>query len=138
MANEQNLISPEQRNLTSEEARRIGSLGGKASVKAKRKKKAIREIIEEMLSMNAPKKLSEEFARVYGFDPKDMTNKDTLILAQLNKAVVKKDTQAFTALLDRLEGKPQQTIDNTYGGNDVTIKVKAPKVVEEKESAEDN
>lgn len=49
MANESNLRVP-----TSEEARRIGFKGGKASAKARRKKKLMKEQIELLLSLPFP------------------------------------------------------------------------------------
>ncbi len=42
----------------------------------------------------------------------DLTQYDIIILAQLAKARAK-DTQAFNALLDRLEGKPVQSTEIT-------------------------
>ena len=38
------------RRLTSEEAREVGSLGGKASVKARRKKRELKKLLEIALS----------------------------------------------------------------------------------------
>ena len=50
MANEQNLTKMgKARGLTTEEARRIGSAGGKKSVQVRKERKAIREMFEDKL-----------------------------------------------------------------------------------------
>lgn len=49
MANEQNLIPKQKGELSVEEAKRMGSKGGKRSVEVRREKKLLKELCEEKL-----------------------------------------------------------------------------------------
>lgn len=80
MANEQNL-----RKLTTEEAREIGKIGGKASALARSKKRTMREIAEMVghLPVTDPKMLAK--LREAGFkDP--ITNDDAAFFGLIRKA----------------------------------------------------
>ena len=55
MANEQNLIT--QRDRSPEERRKVAQMGQKASAEARRRKKSIREVLEVILSLDAPEEM---------------------------------------------------------------------------------
>lgn len=110
MANESNLRVP-----TSEEARRIGSKGGKASAKARRKKKLMKEQIELLLSLPFPdvrdktgKKIKNVFKQL-GIEEENIDNQMAIIVALWQKAL-KGDYQAFIALRDTVGEKPKEEI----------------------------
>ena len=91
MANEQNLIKKgKARGLTSEEAQRIGSLGGKASVKARAERKTLREELLLLLSEG------------------DIQNKISLALL---KQAEKGNTKAYEIIRDTVGEKPKENIN---------------------------
>lgn len=45
-----------------------------------------------------------------------LSQQDLLNIAQIKKAK-EGDTQAYNAVIDRLEGKPKQAVDNNHSGN---------------------
>lgn len=119
MANEQNL-----RKLTTEQAREIGKLGGKASAAAKAKKRTLREIAEMVgtMELKDPKMLAALHAA--GFqDP--ITNDDAAFFGLCRKAQ-SGDPSAMKLLAEmrgqystRVEVEPVQPkplIDLTKGG----------------------
>ena len=75
------------------EARERGRAGGIASGQARRLKKSVRSILEAMLSG----KIEVEGVRV--------SRLEAILAAQVKKAL-DGDTRAFSAILDRLEGRP--------------------------------
>ena len=89
IGNPQNLKVP-----TSEEARKNGSKGGKASAEARHRKKLLRECLEELLER-----------KVIGSDGKKITGADEVAIALYRKAT-KGDVKAFEALRDTIGQKP--------------------------------
>lgn len=87
-ANPQNLKIP-----TSEEARRNGAKGGKASGEARRKKKLLRECLDELLAREYDTKLGK------------MTGSEALSV-QLMKKALNGDVKAFEVLRDTAGQKP--------------------------------
>ncbi len=99
MANEQNLI-PQAHKLTVEEQ----SAGGKASGKARRRKREIREMLEEYLAMPA---------KVNG---KDATRKDVMVLNAIRivtegNASDSDFLKAFTLIRDTIGEQPVQRVE---------------------------
>lgn len=99
MANEQNLI-PAAHKLTVEEA----SKGGKASGEARRRKREIREMLEEYLAMPA---------KVNG---KDATRKDVMVLNAIRivtegKASDSDFLKAFALIRDTIGEQPVQRVE---------------------------
>ncbi|MCP4178056.1 MAG: hypothetical protein GY756_09835 [bacterium] len=123
-----------QNTRTKKDQRKIASMGGKASVKSRKKKRMIKEVIEQYLDISAPLKVIDKLSKIYKIDKKSITNKEAMILTQLSKAITKQDTQAFNAILDRTEGKPLQTIENKQ---DMKIKIQLPENMQEKQSKKD-
>ena len=109
-----------QNTRTKEEQRRIASQGGKASVAARRRKKALKECFDALLDKNYK-----------GKDGKVITGSETLALAVFQKAQ-RGDLKAFEIVRDTAGQKPiekvmlaevdQDTIDQVeamvLGGND--------------------
>ena len=97
MANIQNLKP--RTDLTSEEAKRLGSLGGKASGKARAKKKMLRDILEMALSVESKK---------------NDTNGDKYldIVVGLIKEAEKGNPKAFEVIRDTMGQKPVEQIQN--------------------------
>lgn len=96
------------RVLTTEEAREIGSKGGKASVKARRKKKELRELLE--IALSQPYK-----------DNPDDDNYMAISVALVQRAL-DGDTKAFEIIRDTLGQKPKDQIEvETQGAINIVI-----------------
>lgn len=108
MGNEKNIepyqIKPGQ--LSSEEASRRGSKGGKQSVKSRRRKKLLKEIIEKFLNLDAPDvavaKLHEHFPQYVG---KKTRTRDAIVFSLMAKCL-KGDLRAFEVLRDTIGENP--------------------------------
>lgn len=98
---------------TKDELRSMTTKGGIASGVARRKAKTIKEILREAMKGAAPKDAVNVLVQAFGLDPKDITNADAMIYAQMHKAIAKRDTAAFNAVLDRVDGKPMQAVEHT-------------------------
>lgn len=100
MANEQNLkrFGKEKPAPTSEEAKKAGSKGGKASAEKRAQVKTSREIVE-MLDSLAVSPSNSEVMETLGI-PEDMRTRQTLRLLQLQKKAEQGDAQANKLLLE--------------------------------------
>lgn len=95
MANEQNLIPWNKR--TEKEQREYARKGGKKSGEVRRRRKAMKEQMEMLLSL--PFKQSEglDFMKDLGIEEDDLDNQMALIVALYGKAL-KGDVQAFNTI----------------------------------------
>lgn len=98
MANEKNLVPFDER--TESEQREIASAGGKASGKARRRKKSLKQKMQLLLSLPAADNDQTELAAM-GIDPEDMDNEMVLVKA-LFIAAAAGDTRAFDRIQDVL------------------------------------
>ena len=98
MANEKNLVPINER--TKSEQREIASAGGKASGKARRRKKSMKQKMQLLLSLPAADNDQAELS-VMGVDPGDMDNEMVLVKA-LFLAAAEGDTKAFDRIQDVL------------------------------------
>ena len=98
MANEKNLVPFDER--TESEQREIASAGGKASGKARRRKKNLKQKMQLLLSLPAADNDQSELATM-GVDPEDMDNEMVLVKA-LFLAAAAGDTRAFDRIQDVL------------------------------------
>ena len=98
MANEKNLVPFDER--TESEQREIASAGGKASGKARRRKKSLKQKMQLLLSLPAAGNDQAELAAM-GVEPGDMDNEMVLIKA-LFLAAAEGDTKAFDRIQDVL------------------------------------
>lgn len=92
MAGQENLVPQSER--TKEEQRIIAIKGGKASGEARRKRKAMREQMETLLSLPlSDQKIKDRF-KAMGIEADDMDNQMALVVSTFNKAL-KGDTSAI-------------------------------------------
>lgn len=98
MANEQNLVPFGER--TESEQREIASAGGKASGKARRRKKSMKQKMQLLLSLPPAENDQTELSAM-GVDPDDMDNEMVLVKA-LFIAAAAGDTRAFDRIQDVL------------------------------------
>ena len=98
MANEKNLVPFDER--TESEQRKIASAGGKASGKARRRKKSMKQKMQLLLSLPAADNDQAELSAI-GVDPEDMDNEMVLVKA-LFLAAAEGDTKAFDRIQDVL------------------------------------
>lgn len=72
--------------LTAEEQRKIASKGGKASVAARKKRKALREYAETIMDLPL-EGANRERVKALGVDPEDLTNGMAMVVATYNQAM---------------------------------------------------
>lgn len=99
MANEQNLMPIEKVNSrrTREEHRRDSQKAGKKSGEVRRKRKAMKEQMEMLLTLPVKDQEQYSFISNLGIDKKEIDNQMALIVAMYAKAL-KGDVQAFNAI----------------------------------------
>ena len=96
MANEQNLI-PFTSNQSREEAKKNGAKGGKKSGEVRRKRKAMKEQMEMLLSLPFKSTKQLNFMQDLGIEEDNIDNQMALIVAMYGKAL-KGDVQAFNTI----------------------------------------
>lgn len=102
-----NLVVP-----TSEQARKYGSKGGKASAEAKRKRKAMREQMELLLNLPLKnEKLKKRFEDM-GIDADDLDNQMALVVATYQQAL-KGNINAVNTVREIIGERIQQISLNT-------------------------
>ena len=106
--NEQNLVP-----LSTEQARKIGSKGGKASAAAKKKKKALREYMETLLDCTPVGEyswLAAELGLYGNEDAGEINNRMILVTALFKRAVKDGDVPAFREII-KLIGEDRSADD---------------------------
>ena len=101
MANEQNLIPKTE--LSKEEAKRLGKIGGIKSGEARRQKKTMQEIAKYILTMslqNGEKHSVEEIQNLAEVKGKNISVDEAILLKQVEKAL-KGDINSATFVRDR-------------------------------------
>lgn len=83
-----------------EKAAEAGRKGGRASGVAKRKKKAMREVLEAMLSLPMKGGKVDKLKSFTDIQNANMTVEQAILAAQILKAVQKGDTRAATFIRD--------------------------------------
>lgn len=146
MANDENLIPFGDR--TESEHRAIAQAGGIASGEARRKRKAMREQAELLLSMPFQdikvvdgktgdiKSLLKEFEKVSGLKADEIDNQMAAVIS-VWQTVLKGgmgSTNAFNALRDLVGEKPKEVIE--IHSTDETIK-ELDKIIDEKKGAKE-
>ena len=101
---------------TSEEARFYGSMGGKASADARRRKKSLKELTQALLEMKPHEKIL--FPDV---DPEDLTNGMILAMAMFDKAIKDQDVKAAQFVRDTAGEVPEQVISGNLGQSTVFV-----------------
>lgn len=108
MAGTDNLKVP-----TSEEAREFGRRGGIASAKKRRERKAMKETLEELLSMPLKNGASADISKVRNIAAmkgKNITMQEAIMLSMLQKAA-KGDVRAAEFVRDTAGQRPTDKMD---------------------------
>ena len=95
MANEQNLIPFNKR--TKREQREYARKGGKKSGEVRRKRKAMKEQMEMLLSLPFKQSEALDFMKDLGIEEDNLDNQMAIIVAMYGKAL-KGDVQAFNTI----------------------------------------
>ena len=85
MANEQNLIPWNKR--TESEQREYAKQGGKKSGEVRRQKKAMKDMMQTLLSLPLPDCKGKEELQELGIDEEDMNTQTVILMAQVQKAM---------------------------------------------------
>ena len=118
MANEQNLI-PFTSNQSREEAKKNGAKGGKKSGEVRRKRKAMKEQMEMLLSLPFKQSESLNFMKDLGIEEDNLDNQMALIVAMYGKAL-KGDVQAFNTIREVVQDeKTVKDVDRVQIINDL-------------------
>ena len=108
----ENLIPTSER--TKDEARALGQLGGIKSGEVRRKKSAMREIVNMMLGARADLPHNEiERYKGMGLDVDEITVQAQIINKQIEKAL-EGDTKAFEVIRDTAGEKPTDSVKMTH------------------------
>lgn len=104
------------RRLTTKEAREVGARGGKASVKSRRAKKTMQELLKTLLESKLTDDEFKAEIKKAGIKDADVTNGMAMLYAMF-KSTLGGSSKAFTALMDLLgkeaaTGKPAESNDN--------------------------
>lgn len=97
MANENNLIPIE--HLSKEEAKRRGSAGGKKSGLARRRKKALKSLMNDLLSSEVFDTNIYNQTAAMGISPEDMSYGAAIVAAMVKEAA-EGNVKAFNAITD--------------------------------------
>ena len=103
--------------LTEEEQRKIATNGGIKSGQVRKEKKLISEALKDMILSG---KTEFDFVDRNGKKVKQKINSEVFNKGVIAKAL-KGDVQAWSAIMDRIEGKVQASVDVTTGGAPLLI-----------------
>ena len=102
---------------STEQARLLGSMGGRATALNIKRKKSMKELAQMMGDCNASKEIAEKMKVLFpDLDPKDITNKAVILAKQYEKAN-RGDSKAFEVIRDTGGERPDQhnTLDIKWG-----------------------
>ena len=120
MAGIDNLIKAE--DLTSEELRERARKGGKASVEARRKKKAMKEQFELLLSLGVKDKEARKKMKALGINPDNIDNQMATVISMWQESV-KGNVQAATFIRDTIGEKPIEKVEMNASVNKVAQEI---------------
>ena len=125
----ENLKPIKKGELTSEEAKKRGSNGGKKSAKVRKQKKIFKEIFIELLSYDIEKfttneELLEKLAEINPLFAHKIDVK-TVISAQVLKKAINGDLTAISMLIEQIGENPAQKVEQT----NTNIEVNDPKLI---------
>lgn len=98
--------------LSKEEARKIQSAGGKASAKAIKKKKKMKEAMECLMSSKIVVKDIAKILKEMGFEDDELNNQLAVAYSQMDKAIVQQDTKAAEFCRNTMGEKPIDVMVN--------------------------
>lgn len=126
MANEQNLMPIELVNArkTREERKESASKAGKASGEAKRKRKAMKEQMEMLLSLPVKSDKLKSQLKSLGIKSTEINNQMALIVSLYQTALKggKNSVQAFNTIMEMTEEKEKETGKETLEKLDEVLK----------------
>lgn len=107
---------------TSEEARFYGSMGGKASADARRRKKSLKELTQALLEMKPHEIIAAKSKQLFPeINPEDLTNGMVLAMAMFDKAIKEQDVKAAQFVRDTAGEMPEQVISGNLGQSTVFV-----------------
>lgn len=107
---------------TSEEARFYGSMGGKASADARRRKKSLKELTQALLEMKPHEIIAAKSKQLFPeINPEDLTNGMILAMAMFDKAIKEQDVKAAQFVRDTAGEMPEQVISGNLGQSTVFV-----------------
>ena len=121
MANIENLKPIE--TLSKEEAKKRGSKGGKASVKARRERKTMRTQLEMLLQLPISDKNIKKEIENLGVNEIEIDNQMAMTIALYQEAL-KGNTKAYELIRDTIGEKPIEQVQNL---NPPIINIERPK-----------
>lgn len=107
--NEQNLKPMNTRSKS--EARENGKIGGKKSGQSRRKRKAIKEQLELLMSLPVQDEKVKTKVETLGIEDKNIDNQMLITVALFQKAL-KGDTRAIELIRDTIGEKPVEKIED--------------------------
>lgn len=122
MANEQNLIRNE--DLTPSQRRENARKAGIASAKAKKKRKAMKEQMDMLLSLPVKSPKMKEQLKKLGIKSNEIDNQMALIVSLYQTALKggKNSVQAFNTIMEMTEEKENETEKETLDKLDEVLK----------------
>lgn len=105
-----------KKDITTETAREIGRLGGVASSAQNKKKKELKEVLEQMLDTKPTEEQIEILKKRYPEIDVEKVNKNYAIIASLISKAISGDISAFLALRDTLGQKPTDKTETKHSG----------------------
>lgn len=122
--------------LSTEKAREIGAKGGKASVKARRKKKFLKEQLETLMLLDLPENKLKEDMRKLGIKDADLSIQNGILVALVRQAL-NGSIRAFQVIRDQLEQNPLkgdnvEPLQNIIFVNDIKTKLAERELKKEK------
>lgn len=109
----EDIVEHQFNKLTAEKQQAIASMGGKASVEARREKKAMKEQIELLLSLPLQDEKAKEQFKKMGIDTDNINNQMAMIVKVFQTALGggKNQISAATFLRDTVGEKPKETVE---------------------------
>ena len=115
----QEVNSRRTREQHSEDSRRAG----KASGEARRKKKAMKEAINMLLSLPLKDEKAKAYLEYLGFEEEDMDNQLGLVISMYKEAVAKGNVQAANWIRDTAGDKPVEKVEANVENKNADISV---------------
>ena len=119
--NDDNLQPIKKGELTSEEAKRRGRNGGRASVKARRERRRFEETLRIMLTLPTKQGKVTDAAKLKTLskdelEAANLTVQDKIVVRLINEAM-KGNTKAYEAIRDQMGEKPTDRQEVTVSGS---------------------
>ena len=110
------------KHLSSDEARKNGSKGGLASVQSRRRKKTMREALEQLLFHTKLSEQTKQMLKAEGVENADDFNHQMVITRSLIAKAEGGDVQAYNAICAMIGEKPAEKMELS-GGMQTELKI---------------